>query len=108
VLGSKAGVDPNKIVQVLSGGLANSRVMEMRGPSMIEHNFQPGFRVDLHRKDLGIALATGRETGVPLPMTSLVSQFFDSVSVAGGGDLDHSSVLSLFEQMANHKVTSNA
>jgi 2-hydroxy-3-oxopropionate reductase len=108
VLGSKAGVDPNKIVQVLSGGLANSRVMEMRGPSMIQHNFQPGFRVNLHRKDLGIALSTGRETGVPLPLTSLVSQLYDAVSIAGGGDLDHSSLLTLFEQMANHSVASEA
>ena len=108
VLGSKAGVDPNKIVQVLSGGLANSRVMEMRGPSMIQHNFQPGFRVNLHRKDLGIALATGRETGVPLPMTSLVSQLYDAVSIGGGGDLDHSSLLTLFEQMAIHTVASDA
>src|SRR5215218_8581980 len=101
VLGSKAGVDPNKIVQVLSGGLANSRVMEMRGATMIQHNFQPGFRVNLHRKDLGIALSTGHDTGVPLQLTSLVSQFYDAVSIAGGGDLDHSSLLTLFEQMAN-------
>src|SRR5829696_796920 len=108
VLGSKAGVDPNKIVQVLSGGLANSRVMEMRGPTMIQHNFQPGFRVNLHRKDLGIALSTGRDTGVPLPLTSLVSQFYDAVSIAGGGDLDHSSLLTLFEQMANHTVTAES
>jgi 2-hydroxy-3-oxopropionate reductase len=107
VLGSKAGVDPNKIVQVLSGGLANSRVLEMRGPTMIEHNFQPGFRVNLHRKDLGIALSTGRESGVPLPMTSLVSQFYDAVSIAGGGELDHSVLLTLFEEMADHTVGSN-
>lgn len=105
VLGSKAGVDPNKIVQVLSGGLANSRVLEMRGPSMIEHNFQPGFRIDLHRKDLNIALSTGRETGAPLPVTALVSQLFDAVSVAGGGDLDHSALLTLFEKLADHTVT---
>jgi 2-hydroxy-3-oxopropionate reductase len=104
VLGSKAGVDPNKIVQVLSGGLANSRVLEMRGPTMIEHNFQPGFRVNLHRKDLGIALSTGRESGVPLPMTSLVSQFYDAVSIAGGGELDHSALLTLFEELAKQSV----
>jgi 2-hydroxy-3-oxopropionate reductase len=106
VLGSKAGVDPAKIVQVLSGGLANSRVLEMRGPTMIQHNFQPGFRVNLHRKDLGIALGTGRETGAPLPMTALVSQLYDAVSVAGGGDLDHSALLTLFEKLADHTVAS--
>src|SRR5215211_3029947 len=108
VLGSKAGVDPTKIVQVLSGGLANSRVLEMRGPTMIEHNFEPGFRVNLHRKDLAIALFTGRETGVPLPMTSLVSQFYDAVGVAGGGELDHSALLTLFEEMANHTVAAES
>jgi len=108
VLGSKAGVDPTKIVQVLGGGLANSRVLEMRGPTMIEHNFEPGFRVNLHRKDLAIALFTGRETGVPLPMTSLVSQFYDAVGVAGGGELDHSALLTLFEEMANHTVAAES
>ena len=107
VLGSKAGVEPAKIVQVLSGGLANSRVLEMRGPTMIEHNFQPGFRVDLHRKDLGIALATGRETGVPLPMTALVSQFYDAVSVGCGGDLDHSALLTFFEKLADTTLGGN-
>jgi 2-hydroxy-3-oxopropionate reductase len=105
VLGSKMGVDPTKIVQVLSGGLANSRVLEMRGPTMIEHNFQPGFRINLHRKDLAIALGTGREVGAPLPVTALVSQFFDAVSVAGGGDLDHSALLTLFEKLADHTVS---
>ena len=104
VLGAKAGVDPEKIVEVLSGGLAASRVLEMRGPSMIEHQFAPGFRVNLHRKDLGIALATGKEHAVPLPVTALVSQFFDMLAAEGHGDLDHSSLLSLFEKFAQHTV----
>ena len=104
VLGAKAGVDPEKIVEVLSGGLAASRVLEMRGPTMIEHQFAPGFRVNLHRKDLGIALATGKEYAVPLPVTALVSQFFDMLAAEGHGDLDHSSLLSLFEQFAQHTV----
>jgi 2-hydroxy-3-oxopropionate reductase len=104
VLGSKAGVDPSKIAQVLNGGLAASRVLEMRGPSMIAHNFQPGFRVDLHRKDLGIALATGKEQRVPLPMTALVSQLFDALSANGKGDLDHSSLITLVEELAHTTV----
>src|SRR3712207_1130565 len=83
VLGTKAGVDPQKILQVLNGGLAASRVMEMRGPSMIEHNFQPGFRVNLHRKDLGIANATARENNVPLPMTALVTQMMETLVARG-------------------------
>jgi 2-hydroxy-3-oxopropionate reductase len=104
VLGAKAGVDPAKIVQVLNGGLAASRVMELKGASMIAHQFQPGFRVNLHRKDLGIALATGKEQGVPLPMTALASQLFDALAVAGGGDLDHSALLTVFEGMAKATV----
>lgn len=106
VLGSKAGVDPEKIVQVLGGGLAASRVLELRGASMIAHDFQPGFRVDLHRKDLGIALATGKEHAVPLPVTALVGQLFDVVAARGDGGLDHSSLLSVIEGMADTKVGS--
>ena len=108
VLGSKAGVDPAKIIEVLNGGLAASRVMEMRGPSMVEHNFAPGFRVNLHRKDLGIALATGQEYDVPLPVTGLIGQFFDALAANGKGDLDHSALLTLFEQLANTTVGESA
>jgi 2-hydroxy-3-oxopropionate reductase len=104
VLGAKAGVDPDKIVQVLSGGLAASRVMEMRGPTMIAHEFQPGFRVNLHRKDLGIALATGKEASVPLPTTAVVSQLFETLAAAGKGDLDHSSLITVVEELAHFQV----
>ncbi|MDP9354381.1 MAG: 2-hydroxy-3-oxopropionate reductase [Chloroflexota bacterium] len=104
VLGAKAGVDPRKIVEVLSGGLAASRVLEMRGPTMINHNFQPGFRVDLHRKDLGIALATGKERGVPMPVTGLVGQLFEALAAAGRGQLDHSALITLFEDLAHYQV----
>jgi 2-hydroxy-3-oxopropionate reductase len=104
VLGAKSGVDPAKIVQVLSGGLAASRVMELKGASMIDHNFQPGFRVNLHRKDLAIALATSREQGAPIPVSALVSQFFDALAVAGKGDLDHSSLVTLYEELAQFKI----
>ncbi|MDQ3467758.1 MAG: 2-hydroxy-3-oxopropionate reductase [Chloroflexota bacterium] len=104
VLGAKAGVDPAKIVQVLSGGLAASRVLEMRGPTMLKHDFAPGFRVDLHRKDLGIALATGREQQVPLPVTALVSQIYDAVSAAGRGGLDHSALLTAVEGFAGYTI----
>ena len=100
MLGAKAGVDPAKIAQVLGGGLAASRVLEMRGPTMIAGNFQPGFRVDLHRKDLGIALATGRATGVPLPVTALVGQLYESVADLGRGDLDHSALITLYQELA--------
>ena len=106
VMGAKAGVDPAKIIEVLNGGLAASRVLEMRGPTMVEHQFAPGFRVNLHRKDLGIALATGKEHAVPLPVTALVSQLFDALAARGSGDLDHSSLITLFEDLADYRVGS--
>lgn len=108
VLGAKAGVDPAKIIEVLNGGLAASRVMEMRGPTMVEHNFQPGFRVNLHRKDLGIALSTGKEHGVPLPVTALIGQLYDALAASGKGDLDHSALVTLFEQLANTTIGESA
>jgi 2-hydroxy-3-oxopropionate reductase len=104
VLGSKAGVDPQKIVQVLSGGLAGNKVLELRGESMLAHNFQPGFRINLHRKDLGIALDTGKSYDVALPVTALVSQMFASMVAHGEGDLDHSALLTHLEELANHQV----
>ena len=104
VLGSKAGVDPRKIVQVLTGGLAGNKVLELRGESMIDHNFQPGFRINLHRKDLGIALSAGKSYDVSLPVTALVDQMFTAMVNAGRGDLDHSALLTHLEDLAAHKV----
>jgi 2-hydroxy-3-oxopropionate reductase len=104
VLGAKAGVDPAKILQVLGGGLANSRVMELKGQNVITRKFAPGFRVDLHRKDLNIAMNAGKTTGVPLPVTALVQQLFEALSVAGRGGLDHSSLVTIYEDLANFEV----
>jgi 2-hydroxy-3-oxopropionate reductase len=104
VLGAKAGVDPDKVVQVLSGGLAASRVMELKGKSMIEHNFAPGFRIDLHRKDLNIAMATARDNSVPIPVSAVVSQLFESLAAQGQGDLDHSALLTVYENLANFNI----
>lgn len=104
VLGSKAGVDPAVIIQVLSGGLASNRVMEMRRRNFLEHEFEPGFRIDLHHKDLGIALATAREYGVALPATAAVSEMFQALRAHGKGDRDHSALLTLIEDMANHTI----
>jgi 2-hydroxy-3-oxopropionate reductase len=104
VLGSKAGVDPAKILQVLSGGLAANKVMELRGAAMIAHNFTPGGRMRLHHKDLGIVLEAGRKYGVSLPVTALVDQMFASLEVRGRGDLDHSALLTYLEDLAAHHV----
>ena len=100
VMAERSGVDPEKVAQVLGGGLANSRVLEMRGATMIKGDFQPGFRVDLHRKDLAIALATGRERQSALPITALVSQLYDALSATGGGQLDHSALITVIERMS--------
>lgn len=104
VLGSKAGVDPAKILQVLSGGLAANRVMELRGASMVAHDFTPGGRVRFHHKDLGFALETARRYGVSLPVTALVDQMFASLEVKGRGDLDHSALLTYLEDLAGYRV----
>lgn len=104
VLGSKAGVDPALAIEALSRGLAGSRVMDTKGANMLEHDFKPGFRVDLHRKDLGIALAAAREHGVPLPVTALVDQMLGELQVKGHGGDDHSALVGVVEDAARHRV----
>ena len=104
VLGSKAGVDPAKILQVLSGGLAANRVIELRGESMLAHDFTPGGRIRTHHKDLGIVLELGRMYGVSLPVTALVDQMFASLEIRGRGDLDHTALLSYLEDLAAYRV----
>ncbi len=104
VLGSKAGVDPSVILRVLSGGLAANRVMEVRGPNFLQHNFQPGFKIALHHKDLGIALAAGREYGVSLPVTAIVDQMLQALKLRGQGEQDHSALLTLIEDWAQHRI----
>jgi 2-hydroxy-3-oxopropionate reductase len=104
VLGSKAGVDPATIIEVLSGGLAANKVMEVRGRNFLEHDFTPGFRIDLHHKDLGIALQTAREYGVALPSTAAVDQMLQALRSAGRGDRDHSALLTHIEDLAQHTI----
>jgi 2-hydroxy-3-oxopropionate reductase len=104
VLGSKAGVDPATIIEVLSGGLAANKVMEVRGRNFLEHDFTPGFRIDLHHKDLGIALATAREYGVALPSTAAVDQMLQALRSNGRGDRDHSALLTYIEDLAQHTI----
>ena len=104
VLGSKAGVDPAKILDVLSGGLAGNKVMEVKRDKFLEHAFDPGFRVELHAKDLGIALAAGREYGVSLPITAIVDQVLEALKAKGRGDRDHSAILTYVEDLAQHRV----
>ena len=106
VLGSKAGVDPEQILDVLGGGLAGNKVMEMRRRNFLEHDFTPGFRIDLHHKDLNIALESGDAYGVPLPVTSLVQQYMRALRAKGHGGDDHSGLLRLVEELAEHRIGS--
>jgi 2-hydroxy-3-oxopropionate reductase len=104
VLGSKAGVDPAKILQVLNGGLAANRVIELRGASMLAHDFAPGGRIKTHHKDLGIILEMGRMYGVSLPVSAQVDQMFASLETRGRGDLDHTALLTYLEDLSDHRI----
>ncbi len=103
VLGSKAGVAREKILKVLSGGLAANKVMEVKGEKFLSHDFTPGGKVEFHHKDLGIALQTGKEYGVSLPVTALVEQMFRSLLAKGRGDWDHSALLTLVEEWSGYE-----
>jgi 2-hydroxy-3-oxopropionate reductase len=102
---SKSGVDPAIILKVLGGGLAQNRVMDLRGPTMIDHDFTPGFKSRLHRKDLKIILDTAREFDVDLPVTRLVENMFVQLVENGKGDLDHSALLTVVEELSSHSIS---
>ena len=104
VLGSKAGVDPAKILQVLNGGLAANRVIEQRGASMLKHDFAPGGRIKTHHKDMSIILELGRIYGVSLPASAQVDQMFASLETRGRGNLDHTALLTYLEDLADHQI----
>jgi 2-hydroxy-3-oxopropionate reductase len=97
VLGAMAGVDPEKMLDVLSGGLAGNRVMEVKRENYLSQYFEPGGKVEYHHKDLGIALAAGREYGVALPATAVVDQMFGTLVAGGRGGWDHSALVTLVE-----------
>jgi 2-hydroxy-3-oxopropionate reductase len=104
VLGSAGGVSPQKILEVLSGGLAANKVMEVKREKFLSHKFEPGFRSELHHKDLGIALAAGREYGVVLPVTAIVDQMLLSMRRKGWGEEDHSALLRIIEDLSQHTI----
>jgi len=106
VLGTRLGVDPGIIIKVLSGGYAQTRVMDVRGPKIIAGDFAPGFRSRLHFKDLNIIMQTASELHVPLPATALAHQLFSALLAAGKGDLDHSAVITVLEALAGIEARS--
>jgi len=101
---SKAGADPAKVRAALLGGFAQSRILELHGERMIKHNFNPGFRIRLHQKDLNLALEAARSIGLSLPNTSLAQELFNAVAAQGGSDLDHSAMVLALEKLANHAI----
>ena len=104
VFASKAGADPAKVRQALMGGFAASRILEVHGERMVKRTFQPGFRIKLHQKDLGLALQGARELGVALPQTAGAAQLMQVLDANGMGDLDHSALVKALELMAKHAV----
>lgn len=104
VFASKAGADPAKVRQALMGGFAASRILEVHGERMIKRTFAPGFRIELHQKDLNLALQGARALGVALPQTAGAAQLMQSCSALGHGQLDHSALVTALENMAQHKI----
>jgi 2-hydroxy-3-oxopropionate reductase len=106
VLAAKAGVDPAKVREALLGGFAQSKILEAHGQKMLDRNFQPGFRVCLHEKDLKIATATGSEYGVPLMVAGVVTQMMTAMKAMGYGELDHSALVKFVEELARKELRS--
>ena len=104
VFASKAGADPAKVRQALMGGFASSRILEVHGERMIKRTFAPGFRIRLHQKDLGLALAGARELGVALPQTAGAAQLMQACAAHGLAELDHSALVQALEAMAAHEL----
>ena len=100
VLATKAGVDPELVFNAIRGGLAGSTVMEAKAPMILAGNFKPGFKIDLHIKDLANAIETGHDVGVPLPLTSSVMEILQALKVDGKGQNDHSGIAMHYEKMA--------
>lgn len=105
ILGAKAGVKPVKLIEVLSGGLASNKVMEVKAKKFLEHEFEPGGRAATHLKDLRIALEAGREHGVPLPVTAMVEQMFGALTARGRGGWDHSALITVLEGWAGQEAS---
>jgi len=104
LLAAKAGADPAKVRQALMGGFASSRILEVHGERMIKRSFDPGFRIELHQKDLGLALATARAIGLSLPNTSTAQELFNSCAAHGGAKWDHSGMVKALESMAGFAI----
>ena len=101
---SKAGADPVKVRQALMGGFAGSKILEVHGERMVKRTFDPGFRIELHQKDLNLALNSARALGVSLPNTATAQELFNSCAAHGGKAWDHSAMVKALEMMANFEI----
>lgn len=104
VLATKAGVDPERVYQAIRGGLAGSTVLDAKAPLIMDRKFDPGFRINLHIKDLNNVLETGHGVGVPLPLSASVMEMMQALKVDGHGDKDHGSLVLFYEKLANIEV----
>lgn len=104
VFASKAGCDPARVRQALLGGFAASRVLEIHAERMIRRTFDPGFRIRLHQKDLGLALESARALGVSLPNTATAQELMNACAAHGWADSDHSALVTALEALADHPV----
>ncbi|MDB5919451.1 MAG: 2-hydroxy-3-oxopropionate reductase [Massilia sp.] len=101
---SRMGADPAKVRQALMGGFAASRILEVHGERMINRTFEPGFRIELHQKDLNLALSSARAMGLSLPNTATAQELFNSCAAHGGKAWDHSALVRALEMMANYEI----
>jgi 2-hydroxy-3-oxopropionate reductase len=104
VLAAKAGVEPELVYQAIRGGLAGSTVLDAKAPLVMDRKFNPGFRIDLHYKDLSNALDTSHELGVPLPLTSAMMEIMKALKLDGKGNDDHGGIIQYFEKLAKVEV----
>ena len=103
-LAKKAGVDPQLVFEAIKGGLAGSTVMNAKAPMMIDGNFKPGFKIDLHIKDLNNALETGHGVGSPLPLTAAIMEMMQTLHADGRGQEDHSSLANYYAKVSGTKI----
>ena len=108
VFASKAGADPSKVREALMGGFASSKVLEVHGERMIKRTFDPGFRIELHQKDLNLALSSAKALGVSLPNTATAQELLNSCSAHGSKAWDHSAMVKALEKMANFEIGQKA
>jgi len=105
---SRAGADPARVREALMGGFASSKILEVHGDRMVKRTFDPGFRIELHQKDLNLALSSARALGVSLPNTATAQELFNSCAAHGGKAWDHSAMVRALEKLANFEIGQKA